>query len=228
MRLISLLLVALAVVAPIAPAAEAPPARPPEWAVPMTEPGLPNLHRVAPNLYRGAQPSAEGMRRLAALGIRTVISLRAFHDDVDEAAGTALALERISFKTWHPEDEDVLRFLTIVLDPARQPVFVHCQHGADRTGMMCAVYRIAVDGWNTDQALREMTQGGFNFHSIWRNVIAWVKKADIPRLKQQAAAALKPTVPAPVPAPAPLPTEPAASTELPAPAPEPEPAGAAK
>src|SRR3954470_12519933 len=80
------------------------PPRPAEWAAPLSEPGLPNLHRVSSTLYRSAQPSAEGMRRIAALGAKSVISLRAFHDDDEELAGTGLVEERIAFKSWHPED----------------------------------------------------------------------------------------------------------------------------
>jgi len=43
---------------------------------------------VTTNLYRGAQPTAEGVKQLKLLGIRTVINLRAFHSDKDKVAGT--------------------------------------------------------------------------------------------------------------------------------------------
>src|SRR3977135_4498326 len=58
--------------------------RPPEWAVKLSKPGLPNLHQVTTNLYRGAQPTAKGMAELKAMGIKTVIDLRAYHSDKDE------------------------------------------------------------------------------------------------------------------------------------------------
>ena len=41
-------------------------------------------------------------------------------------------------------------------DPAKRPVFVHCKHGADRTGTMVAFYRILFEGWSKDEAIREM------------------------------------------------------------------------
>lgn len=163
-------------VAPAAGAASAAQGR--AWAQPDERPGLPNLHRVAPNLWRGAQPTEEGFRELERMGVRTVLSLRGFHGD-ELPAGSPLAYERISFKTWHPEDEDVVRFLRIVSDPARQPVFVHCQHGADRTGTMCAIYRVACEGWTKEQALAEMVEGGFGFHSIWTNLIDYVRELDV-------------------------------------------------
>ncbi len=59
-------------------------ARPEKWAVPMTCAGVPNLHKVSDELYRSAQPTAEGMTNLVALGIKTVVNLRDNHSDSDE------------------------------------------------------------------------------------------------------------------------------------------------
>jgi protein tyrosine/serine phosphatase len=162
------------------------PTRPAEWAAPLTETGLPNLHRVSTGLYRSAQPTADGMRAAAKLGVKTVVSLRAFHDDDDELAGTALTEQRIYFKSWHPEDEDVTRFLKFVSDPANQPVLVHCQHGADRTGMMCAIYRMAVEGWTADAAVKEMVDGGYGFHPVWQDMVDYVRAVDVAKLRKAA------------------------------------------
>jgi protein tyrosine/serine phosphatase len=145
--------------------------RPAHWAKPIQEGGVPNLHKVSETLYRGAQPSAEGMKTLKAVGIETVINLRSFHSDRDDIRGTGLTYEHISMKAWHPEEEDAVRFLQIITNPKCSPVLVHCQHGADRTGTMCAVYRIAMQGWSKEEALKEMVQGGFGFHRISENLI---------------------------------------------------------
>lgn len=162
------------------------------WATVMERPGLPNLHQVSADLYRGAQPTAEGMRELKKLGVRTVVSLRVFHSDSDEIGDTDLAYEEISFKAWHPEDEDVVRFLRIVTDKSRTPVFVHCEYGADRTGTMCAVYRIVVQGWSKEEAVSEMTQGGFGFHEGWQNLADYVKGLEVDRLRREAGITVSP------------------------------------
>jgi tyrosine-protein phosphatase SIW14 len=159
----------------------------PAWATKIEKPGLPNLHRISANLYRGAQPTAEGMRTLQKMGIKTVINLRVFRSDRKEAAGTRLALEEISFEPWHPEIKDVVRFLRLVTDHQREPIFVHCQYGADRTGMMIAIYRVVVDGWTKREAIDEMTKGDFGFHPMWKNLIAYFEKLDIGALKERAA-----------------------------------------
>jgi protein tyrosine/serine phosphatase len=90
-------------------------------------------------------------------------------------------------KPWHPEDKEVVRFLKIVSDPNRTPVFVHCQRGADRTGTMCAIYRIAVQGWSKAEAIEEMTKGGFGFFNGWENIVNYVLKLDIEQIKREAA-----------------------------------------
>jgi protein tyrosine/serine phosphatase len=160
--------------------------RPAHWAVPMQMEGVPNLHKISDMLYRSAQPSAGGMKNLKAMGIETVINLRSFHSDRDEIGDTALAHESISMKAWHAEEEDAVKFLQIVTNPKRSPVLVHCQHGADRTGTMCAVYRVAVQGWTEEEALKEMTRGGFGFHGIWEDLVRWINGLDIERIKNRA------------------------------------------
>jgi len=160
--------------------------RPANWAAPLKKEGLPNLHKVSDKLYRSAQPEAVGFKELKKLGVKTVINLRAFHDDSDKLKGTGLAYERIEFKTWHPENEDMVKFLKIVTDTNKTPVLVHCQHGADRTGTMCALYRIAVQGWDREDAIREMTQGSFGFHEVWDNLITFIRGLDVDKIKKEA------------------------------------------
>ncbi len=159
-------------------------ARQSNWATPIPKKGLPNLHQLTPNLYRGAQPTAGGMKELEAMGIKTVVNLRWLHSDDDEAKGTSLNLIRIRCQAWDKNlDEEAAQFLKIVTDPSAQPVFVHCKHGADRTGTMCAIYRIAVQGWSVDEALEEMTKGDYNFHEVWKNLPAYLHGLDVDKLR---------------------------------------------
>lgn len=160
--------------------------RPSAWAQPMKVAGVPNLFQISTNLYRSAQPTAGGMRNLDKMGVETILNLRSFHSDLDEISATGLRHEHITMKTWHPEREDAVRFLQIVTNPRNAPVLVHCQHGADRTGAMFAIYRIAVQGWSREEALREMTEGGYGFHPIWQNLPDWIETLDIESIKREA------------------------------------------
>lgn len=159
--------------------------RPAEWAAPIALEGVPNLYKVSDTLYRSAQPTAIGMQNLEKLGIKTVINVRTFHSDQDELGGTRLEFARLYMKTWHMEDEDAVRFLQIATDPARTPVLLHCQHGADRTGGLCAAYRVVVQGWTKEAAVRELTEGGFGFHAIWSNIPRWVENLDVDAVRKE-------------------------------------------
>jgi len=156
------------------------------WATRLEVDGAPNLFKVSDNLFRCAQPTAEGVRRLKeTYGIKTVINLRSFHSDRETLGDTGVTYESIPLNAIYPSKEDVARFLKIVTDPNRTPVLVHCQHGADRTGVMCAMYRIIVQGWSKDDAIREMTNGGYGFHAVWVNLIAWVRQANVAEIRRQ-------------------------------------------
>ena len=65
------------------------------------------------------------------MGIKTIINLRTFHSDADEMTGMGLLDEELSVKTWHIEDEDVIRVLRIIRQKENGPFLIHCQHGAD-------------------------------------------------------------------------------------------------
>jgi protein tyrosine phosphatase (PTP) superfamily phosphohydrolase (DUF442 family) len=160
-----------------------PTSRPRAWATKIDRPGLPNLYKINGGLYRGAQPTPEGIKELEKMGIKTIVGLRADHSDKELLGDAYLGLVEIPMKTWHAEEGDVIRFLQIATDRDRQPVFVHCQHGADRTGTMCAAYRVVVDGWTKQQAIDEMTHGGFGFHSIWWNLPKFIENLDVEKIR---------------------------------------------
>ena len=50
-------------------------------------------------------------------------------------------------------------------EPANQPVLIHCQRGAERTGTLLAVYRMEHDGWSAEEAYGEMRQ--YKFRPMW-------------------------------------------------------------
>jgi tyrosine-protein phosphatase SIW14 len=123
-----------------------------------------NFGKINNNYYRGAQPDDRDYKDLAALGVRTVIDLtrdgRANEQRLVEQAG--MKFHRIPMTTSdRPSDTAVAQFLKLVNDPASQPVYVHCQGGRHRTGIMTAVYRMTQDGWNADRAYQEMKQYRF-------------------------------------------------------------------
>ncbi len=154
--------------------------------------GVKNFAKVSEILYRGEQPTAEGFAELKKMGIKTVVNLRAFHSDRDELAGAGLQYVHINCKAWHPEEEDVAQFLKLLKDPKNLPVFVHCQHGADRTGMMVASYRIVEQGWNPDDAARETHN--FGFHAIFTEIQTFLKRFDATAMAKKVTEATAPKI----------------------------------
>jgi len=159
------------------------------WAEPLEGPGLENLHRVSAGLYRGAQPDREGFETLAGMGIRTVVNLRADHSDTLLVEGLGLEYVEIPMTPDKVTDGQVAAFLEVARDPLLAPVFVHCQHGADRTGVMVAAYRVAVEGWKREEAIAEMTRGGFGYHSVWKGLVEYMRTFDPERVGSAGAAA---------------------------------------
>jgi tyrosine-protein phosphatase SIW14 len=123
-----------------------------------------NFGMVNDTYYRGAQPKGDDYRDLAALGVKTVIDLtkdgRDDEQGLVEAAG--MKFHRIPMTTTdRPSEQAIAEFLSMVNDPANQPVYVHCQGGRHRTGTMTAVYRMTQEHWTATQAYDEMKQFRF-------------------------------------------------------------------
>lgn len=161
--------------------------RPANWAEPIGLEGVRNLHRLSPTLYRSEQPTAQGMKNLEKSGIRTVINLRYFNNDREEAAGTQLRTERVKILTWNVDDDHVVAVMKLLKKKENGPFLIHCQHGADRTGLMSAMYRILEQGWTIDDALAELTGGGYGYHSIWTNILEYIRGADLDELRARIA-----------------------------------------
>jgi tyrosine-protein phosphatase SIW14 len=129
---------------------------------------LPNFHRVDENLYRGGQPKTGGLKKLAELGIKTVINLRGESDDTRAEGREAVRLGMRYFSipmsaAGRPTEEQVKRVIEIIEEKEKAPVFVHCRRGSDRTGAIVAIYRIEKDGWTAERAIEEANRYGLGF-----------------------------------------------------------------
>ena len=127
---------------------------------------IPNFYQVDYALYRGGQPNQSGLNELKSLRIRTIVSLRGENEELfqEKAHVEALGMNfyNLPMSVYKkPSDEQILRFLEIVLNKENQPVFVHCESGRDRTGAIVAMYRVVVCGLTIKQAYKEAKALGF-------------------------------------------------------------------
>ena len=130
--------------------------------------GLPNFHQVTGSVYRGGAPTEDGLKLLKTMKIHTIIDLRISPKMVN---GEKKFAESMGF-TWlnipmgkdAPTQKQVDAFLSVLAKAPKEPVFVHCQHGADRTGCMIGIFRVRAQRRSFPQAWTEMREYGFKPH----------------------------------------------------------------
>lgn len=129
---------------------------------------LPNFHAVAPGIWRGAAPSAVGLKELKAMGIDTVVDLRIAPKTVkkEHALVTSLGMSWLNLPMSGdpPTQKQVTTLMALLRQAPQRKIFVHCQHGADRTGCMIGIYRVSEQSWLFDRTFAEMRKYGFNPH----------------------------------------------------------------
>lgn len=133
---------------------------------------LPNFHRVNDYLYRGGQPTHDGLRQLRELGIKTIVTFREARETIirerELAEELGFIFINLHLSNWFAaRDNDIRKIIKIITDPVHHPVFIHCKRGADRTGTVVAVHRMLVDGWHARDANAEAKKHGIGWWQIW-------------------------------------------------------------
>jgi hypothetical protein len=131
--------------------------------------GIPNFDRVTADVFRGGQPTHEGWLYLQSLGVTNVVKLNRESEGSDAEAETLgmtvhrfpisyqkQILGRVSSNTvWH-----AVQCIT-------PHTFVHCEHGQDRTGLVVACDRVAM---NTPKQVAEQEMLRHGFHKSLRGL----------------------------------------------------------
>jgi protein tyrosine/serine phosphatase len=142
---------------------------------------LPNFREVTANLYRGGRPTLTGLKTLAGLRIKTIINLQGgdLHTRYGKIGGRMepgefpeailregfdareLGMEYFSFPLdsvdrINPSEEiEIAEILELMKTPDAFPIYIHCEHGKDRTGLMVAIERVEQEGWTPLRARAE-------------------------------------------------------------------------
>ncbi len=129
--------------------------------------GIDNFYQVDEHVYRGAQPTTEGFKYLAKIGVKTILDLR--EDDERSSAEaqvvTSLGMQYVNVPMTGltpPTETEITNILALLEDDTAGAVFVHCKFGADRTGAVIAAYRIDHDHWDNSRALKEAMSCGMS------------------------------------------------------------------
>ena len=154
-----------------------------QWATPVKSTYVKNFYRVDNGIYRCAQPDKKAFAELEKLGIKEVLNLRNYHDDKEKAENTRLKLHRVKMNAGEPNYDDVLAALRIIKE-RKGDIVIHCWHGSDRTGLVVAMYRIVFQGWEKEVAIDELVNGNYGYHSIYKDILTFIRSVDIEKLKQ--------------------------------------------
>ena len=146
--------------------------------------GVPRSALLTTGVYRGGQPTPEGLKSITAAGIKTIISLR----DVDEVVSENQPIEEayakangIAFKRFPipgvPTMSEANRVLALI-EAAEKPVLVHCLNGSERTTTIMGIYRLRHEGWPIDKVLAEADSYGIGFRTqAYRNFLKAVAQS---------------------------------------------------
>lgn len=154
-------------------------------AVKITVDGAKNSYKISEELYRSGQPDKDGFLDLEQQGIRSVLNLREYHRNDKKAKETGLHLIHYPMAAGEVTRQDLLNCLTLI-KTAPQPIVVHCWHGSDRTGVVCAAYGIVYLGKSVDEAVSELKDGPFGHHEIiYPNLEKLLRSIDWPAFKKE-------------------------------------------
>jgi protein tyrosine/serine phosphatase len=164
--------------------AASPQSRPDTWARPIETKNLKNFYKLDEHVYRSAQPDEEGFEYLKTLGIRNILNLRDYHNDDPGSKNSGMNLYRVEMDAGKIRTSDVVAALRFI-QRSEGPVLIHCWHGSDRTGTICALYRIVFQNWSKEDALDELMHGGFGYHAIYKNIPEFIRQVDIKEIKKK-------------------------------------------
>jgi len=128
---------------------------------------IPNYLQVTDKISRGGRPGRSDLQELYRSRYKLIINLENNVQAVNRENGWArdIGIEDVSLPMeWKtgPNDKQIDEILALLTDPSKMPVFIHCTHGQDRTGLLIGLYRVLVQKWDPKKAYDEMVALGFH------------------------------------------------------------------
>jgi tyrosine-protein phosphatase SIW14 len=137
-------------------------------------------------LYRSGQLTGTQLERMIdKLHLKTVVCL---HPQFAEREREICRRKNVRFvelpmhSSGEGAPEQFGEFYALAVDPAHQPLLVHCYAGVARTGACAALYRMGKQGWSYDQAVAELKTFekngmmdpslGKHIQKVYENVVA--------------------------------------------------------
>ncbi|MFW2161280.1 dual specificity protein phosphatase family protein [Acinetobacter beijerinckii] len=146
-----------------------------------------NFYQISHDVFRSDQPNNQLIPALKQHQIDTVINLRARNEDAQVFNDKSFNLVHIPIYTWAINRDDLLKAMQAIQIEKQKnhKILVHCYHGSDRTGATIAMYRIIFENWSIEDAVKEMKQGGYGYHIIWKNIENIFTPENVKWIRQQ-------------------------------------------
>jgi protein tyrosine/serine phosphatase len=143
-----------------------------------------NFHKVRAGLYRGGHPSTAGVAFLKKIGIKTIVDLEigdfieatpwAISGELSDAKAQNIKVLRYPMSAFELAassdfDHKIDTIMSKLDDTSLMPIYVHCAHGQDRTGLVIGLERVIDEGWTPKAAHAEMLKLGFHTELLGLN-----------------------------------------------------------
>ena len=121
-----------------------------------------NEHEIASGMWRCNQPSPGRIRTAADRGIKTIINLRGPRADggwrleAEACATYGLTLMDFTARSRAAPDKQMLHAAEALFTEMNLPAMMHCKSGADRAGLMAALYLLIVEKRPAREAAKQL------------------------------------------------------------------------
>jgi len=123
-----------------------------------------NLDQIAPGVWRANQPSPRRLARYQRdLGLAAVVNLRGASQqgfylfEAEMCHKLGLTLHDVHFSARRAPKKPALLQMFALFDRLQKPVLIHCKSGADRTGLIAALYLLDVEKRPLAAAKRQLS-----------------------------------------------------------------------
>lgn len=135
-------------------------------------------------LYRSAQLTTDELEdKIKKYGIKTVISLRGWPGKTAYYDAEATTLQRLQTQfvavdlddKYFPLEKELKKIFT-TFEHGDYPMLIHCRVGADRTGMVAALYEQVYMRKSVEESLKQLTFANWHVPLFKPAMTAFVKK----------------------------------------------------
>jgi protein tyrosine/serine phosphatase len=121
-----------------------------------------NRYKLADGAWRSAQPAPHQVRQLARMGIRTIVNLRgarhcgSYWLERQACARNGIHLEDFQIRSRAAPSKTEVLAARDLFQRIEYPMLMHCKSGADRVGLMSALYLIVRENLPVENAKAQL------------------------------------------------------------------------